>query len=155
MPVLGKLPDCVAVGVIVGVLFVGDGVCEGVAVAVDVEVGVKVAVAIEGIYEIRAGIQSSEKSRALFDETFVMRTRKLLNSPVVHVRPQVSAAPPRIFVVSKVVNVEVVFVAVQVVPPSHESSMHDLGAPVVASTNISSRTSMPKIVEPLGTEARL
>ena len=86
---------------------------------------------------------------------FVMRTRKLLNSLVVHVCPHVSVVLPRTYWASVVVKVEVVFAAVQVVPPSHESSIHDLGAPVVASTFISSRTSMPRIVELLGTEARL
>lgn len=84
----------VAVGVDVGVdVAVGVGVRVGVGV--DVLVGVKVAVGAGSRYETRTGIQSSEKSRALFDETFVMRTRKLLNSLVVHARPQVSVAPPR------------------------------------------------------------
>ena len=85
----------------------------------------------------------------------MMRTRKLFNSLVVQARPHVSLAPPRTWFVSRVVNAVLVFAAVQVVPPSHESSRHDLGVPDVESTNISSRTSMPNMLEPLGTDERL
>ena len=93
------VPPGVLVGVAEGVLVgvnVGVDVGVKVGVAVNVDVGVKVGVAGEGRYETRMGIQSSEKSRALFEEIFVICTRKLLSSFVVHACPQLSAAPPRV-----------------------------------------------------------
>lgn len=124
----------------------------GVLVAVGVHEGVKVTP--EGIYEMRTGIQSREKSREVLEAMLVMRTRRLASSPVVQVCPQASPAPPKMYMASDVVKFVLVWAAVQVVPPSQESSMQDLGEPDVESTFISRRTSMPWMVDPLGTDEK-
>jgi len=62
-----------------------------------------------------------------------MRTRKLafVKSVEAQVRPQVSVVVPRVKVASAVPRVVVFLVAVQVAPPSQDSSTHMKGLPVV------------------------
>jgi hypothetical protein len=84
----------------------------------------------------------------------ITRRRKLAfdRFAAVHARPHVSAAPPSVKLAMPVPSVLVVFAAVHVAPPSHESCTHILGEPAVLSARASSRTSMPATVEPAGTD---
>ncbi len=67
-------------------------------------------------------------------------------SETVQVRPHVLAVPPSMFVVRVVPKTGVVFAAVHVTPPFHDSCTHIRGEPVVLSTRASVRTSMPSTV---------
>jgi hypothetical protein len=102
----------------------------------------------------RRAIHSRKKSREVELATLMTRTRKfaLPKSAGLHERPQVSAAPPSVNVARLVPSVPVAFAAVQVVPPSQDSCTHILGVPEVLSDRASSRTSIPAIAEPAGTE---
>src|SRR5439155_955097 len=83
----------------------------------------------------------------------MLRRRKLAfvkSLAAVQVRPQLSLAAPRVNVACAVPSVAVVLTAVQVAPPSQESSAHIAGLPDVASAQASSRTSMPLMAEPDG-----
>jgi hypothetical protein len=102
----------------------------------------------------RVAIHSRKKSRDVELATLMTRTRKFAfpKSAGLHERPHVSAAPPSVNVARLVPRVPVVFAAVQVVPPSQDSCTHILGVPAVLSARASSRTSIPAIAEPAGTE---
>jgi hypothetical protein len=102
----------------------------------------------------RTAIHSRKKSRDVELATLITRRRKFAfpKSAGLHVRPHVSAAPPSVNVARLVPSVPVAFAAVQVVPPSQESWTHIVGVPEVLSARESSRTSIPAIAEPAGTE---
>ena len=84
--------------------------------------------------------------------TSVMRRRKFVSekSLSLQVRPQLSTGEPKKNVCSLVPRVGVVLTAVQLVPPSQESSTHMKGLPEVESARASRRTSMPLIVDQVG-----
>lgn len=100
----------------------------------------------------RTATASRKKSRDVELATLVTRRRKLAfdRLAVLHVRPQVSVAPPSVNVLSAVPSVPVALAAVQVAPPSAESWAHIRGEPDVLSARARSRTSIPAIAEPPG-----
>ena len=138
------------VGVRVGVLVTPVGVFVGVFVRDGVGVGVLVAP--PPLKLTRTGTQSRKKSREVLLDTLTIRTRKLalVNSLVLHVRPQLSLALPKISVRSVVARFGPVFIVVHEEPLFQESCTQKCGAPEVLSARASVRTSMPVMVEPDG-----
>lgn len=78
-------------------------------------------------------------------ETSIIRKRKLalVKSFPLQVRPQVSMDVPKRYVALMVLNVEVDFAFVQVMPPFQDNWMQNLGEPVVLFTFPVSFTSIP------------
>ena len=74
-----------------------------------------------------------------------MRTLKLALEKLftVQVLPHVFAVPPKVYVALVVLRVAVLWVVVQVVPPSQESCTHIFGELVVLLTLAVNCTSMP------------
>ena len=85
---------------------------------------------------MRTASESSEKSRAVFDDTLMIRTRKFVldNSLGNQTRPHRSVALPSVSVWRVVLSVAVVRAVVHVVPPLKDNWTHITGAPAVLST---------------------